>query len=49
MVNYFRSLFKVRTEQDRMYAYLSQAKDRVHLEYLQKEWDRMSFRDRSNW
>jgi hypothetical protein len=24
--------------QDRMYAYLSQANDRVHLEQLEKEW-----------
>lgn len=45
----FKNLFSQRSESDRMYAYLSQATDRIHLEFLQREWDRMSHRDRSMW
>jgi len=45
----FKNLFAGRSEQDRMYSFLSQATDRVHLEVLQREWDRMSHRDRSMW
>lgn len=49
MLNYIKSLFARRSEQDRMYHYLSQATDQVHLEYLQREWDRMSYSQKSNW
>lgn len=49
MVSYLKKLFSSRTEQERMYTFLSQATDRVHLEYLQREWDRMSHNQRSNW
>jgi len=49
MTKFLKSLFKSRSEQDKMYSYLSQATDRVHLEYLQREWDRMSHMQRSNW
>ena len=49
MTKFLRKLFTRRTEQDRMYNYLSQATDRVHLEYLQREWDRLSHKKRSNW
>lgn len=49
MVKYLKKLFQCRTDQERMYNYLSQATDRVHLEYLQREWDRMSHTQRSNW
>ncbi len=49
MTKFLKNLFKFRSEQDRMYNYLSQATDRVHLEHLQREWDRMSHKQRSNW
>jgi hypothetical protein len=49
MLSYIKKLFKSRTEQERMYTYLSQATNRIHLEYLQREWDRMSHAQRSNW
>lgn len=45
----FKNLFAVRSEQERMYNYLCQATDQVHLEYLQRQWDRMNHRDRSMW
>ena len=45
----FKKMFTRRSEQDRLYNYLCQATDRVHLEVLQREWDRMSYRDRSMW
>ena len=48
-MTFLKKLFRSRSEQERMYTYLSQATDRIHLEYLQREWDRMSHRDRSNW
>jgi hypothetical protein len=49
MVAFLKKLFASRSEQERMYTYLSQATDRIHLEYLQKQWDYMSHRERSNW
>lgn len=49
MTNFLKKLFRSRSEQERMHDYLSQATDRVHLEYLQREWDRMSHAQRSNW
>lgn len=49
MTNFLKNLFRSRSEQERMYNYLSQATDRVHLETLQREWDRMSHSKRSNW
>lgn len=45
----FKKMFATRSEQDRMYNFLSQATDQVHLEYLQRQWDRMNYRDRSMW
>jgi hypothetical protein len=45
----FKNLFAVRSEQERLYNYLCQATDHVHLEVLQRDWDRMSHRDRSMW
>lgn len=44
-----KKLLRGRSENDRMYNYLSQATDHVHLEYLQREWDRMSHDKRRNW
>jgi hypothetical protein len=49
MKKFFSNLFRGRTNEERMYTYLSQAIDRVHLEYLQRQWDRMSHRERSMW
>jgi hypothetical protein len=37
------------TEQERMNNFLSQAVDIVHLEMLQREWDRMSYEKRSSY
>lgn len=48
-MNFLKKLFRSRSEQDRMYNFLSQATDRVHLEILQKEWDRMKHRERNMW
>lgn len=45
----FKQLFHQRSEQDRIHTYLSQATDNVHLEYLQRQWDRMSYNERSMW
>lgn len=49
MAKFLKKLFSRKTEQELMYDYLCQATDRVHLEWLQKEWDRKSYRERSNW
>jgi len=49
MASFLRKIFRGRSEQDRMYAYLSQATDAIHLETLQRQWDRMSHGQRSNW
>lgn len=49
MITFFKKLFRSRSEQERMYEYLCQATDRVHLEHLQREWDRMSHAQKSNW
>jgi len=49
MSKFLKRLFNRKTEQERMYEYLCQATDIVHLESLQREWDRKSYRDRSSW
>lgn len=49
MLKILKRIFSPRTEQDKLHDYLSQATDRVHLEYLQREWDRMTYAQRSNW
>jgi hypothetical protein len=49
MTKFLKKLFRSRSEQDRMYNYLSQATDAVHLETLQREWDRMSHTNRRQW
>jgi hypothetical protein len=49
MIGFIKKLFAVKSEQERMYDYLCQATDRVHLEWLQREWDRKSWNERSNW
>lgn len=49
MLQSIKKLFTRKSEQERLSEYLSQATDRVHLEYLQREWDRMSHAQRSNW
>lgn len=49
MLDRIRKLFKSRTEQEKMYDFLCQATDTVHLEWLQREWDRMSHKQRNNW
>ena len=49
MSKFLKRLFNVKNEQERMYDYLCQATDRVHLEWLQKEWDRKSHNERCNW
>lgn len=48
-MNFLKKLFRPRTEADRMNSYLSQATDQVHLEFLQRQWDRMSYEKRKNW
>jgi hypothetical protein len=45
--NFMKRLFP--SYEDRMNAFLSQATDQVHLEFLQREWDRMSYEQRSQW
>ena len=49
MTRLLKKLFRSRSEQDRMYNYLSQATDAIHLESLQRQWDHMSHSQRSNW
>lgn len=49
MVKFLKRLFAQKNEQERMYAYLCQATDTVHLEWLQKEWDRMTHEQRRSW
>lgn len=49
MFSKLKKMFTPRSEQERMYSYLCQATDRVHLEWLQREWDRKSFNERNNW
>lgn len=41
MFSKFKKVFRVKSEYERMDEFLSQAKDRYHLEYLEREWDRM--------
>jgi hypothetical protein len=48
-MNFIKKLFRSRSEQDRMYNFLSQATDQIHLEVLQKEWDRMKHTERNMW
>ena len=47
MLQFLKNLFRIKSEQERMYDYLSQAQDLVHLEFLQKEYDKN--RSRSVW
>jgi hypothetical protein len=49
MISFFKKVFRSRSEQERMYNYLNQATDNVHLEFLQREWDRMSHDKRRHW
>ena len=49
MLRFLKELFTPKSEQERMYRFLSQATDQVHLEYLQREWDRMSYSQKSEW
>lgn len=49
MTKFLKKMFSCKNEEDRMYDYLCQATDRYHLEFLQREWDRKSHRERSNW
>jgi hypothetical protein len=49
MLDFLKRLFSPRTNEERMQNFLSQATDRVHLECLQREWDRMSHEQKSNW
>jgi hypothetical protein len=49
MIRLLKKIFRPRSEQQRMYDYLSQATDAVHLEVLQRQWDRMSHSDRRHW
>lgn len=44
---FFDGLFP--SKEDRMKSFLSQATDQAHLEYLQREWDRMSHKQRNQW
>lgn len=43
LIRKVKNIFKMQTEHERenrrMYEFLSEAKDRIHLEVLQKEWD----------
>lgn len=48
-MTFLKKLFRSRSEQERMYSFLSQATDAIHLETLQRQWDRMSHKQRSNW
>lgn len=38
MLKKIMDFFRVPTEEERMIAFLSQAQDRVHLEYLERQW-----------
>lgn len=38
MLKKLKEFFRGQTEEERMYAFLSQATDRVHLEHLEREW-----------
>jgi len=49
MSSLLKKLFTRKSEQQRMYDYLCQATDQVHLEWLQREWDRKSYNEKSNW
>ena len=49
MSKFLKRLFTPKSEQQRMYDYLCQATDQVHLEWLQREWDRKSYNERNNW
>jgi hypothetical protein len=49
MLRFLKNFLAPRSEQDRMYRFLSQATDQVHLEYLQREWDRMTYSQKSEW
>ena len=49
MFKSLKRLFRFKSEQERMYNYLCQATDQVHLEWLQREWDRMPYVDRKHW
>lgn len=49
MIRFIKNLFRDKSDEDRMYNYLSQATDQVHLELLQKEWDRKSYAERKHW
>lgn len=49
LLNQILSYFKTASEEERLYKFLSQATDRVHLEYLQRQWDNMSYRDKAGW
>jgi hypothetical protein len=49
MFQFIKKIFAVKSEQERLHEYLCQATDRVHLEWLQREWDRKSWHERSNW
>lgn len=40
MKQYFSMEGQRQREQKRMYEFLSQAQDRVHLEYLEREWQK---------
>jgi hypothetical protein len=46
-VERIRKALGVKTESERMHDFLSQAHDRYHLEYLEREWDRLNKRSRN--
>lgn len=46
MLKFIKNLFSFPSEQERMYRYLAQAVDVVHLEALQREWDSKSYQSK---
>jgi hypothetical protein len=47
MFDRIRKALRVKTENERMNDFLSQAHDRYHLEYLEREWDRLNNRSKN--
>jgi hypothetical protein len=48
IVYFFSAEAEYERYQSRMYNFLSQATDRIHLEQLEKEWDRINYKQTNN-
>lgn len=49
LIDKIRKFLKIRSDEDRMNTFLSQAQNAVHLEQLQREWDKMSCEQKRCW